>query len=243
MADDSTPPEGPPPGPGGADPTDSQEIEALFTRSDGSFRFARWGRALAPAIYGTDAAGSALFEETIASLAGLAGLNLVEEDPELGANFLVFMVNDWRDLSAIPHLDKLIPDLAKLVSMLSGAGANQYRIFGFDGDGAIRICVTLIRYDEDMRQVSAQTVAVSQTVMALLLWSDHAFTGTSPIATIEGGRTVVKPWHADLIRAAYDRVLPPCATDPAFALRLAARMAVVGGSDAADGSGRSGGSA
>jgi hypothetical protein len=67
--------------------------------------------------------------------------------------------------------------------------------------------------------------------MGLLLWSDHAFTGAgeSPIALVEGARTVVKPWHADLVRAAYDPALPAQSRDPALAHRLAARMTVLRG--------------
>ena len=212
-------------------PVDPEAVAALFTRSDGGFRFARWGRALAPVVYGTDDDGIAIFEQGLASVAGLAGLEVVEVDPELGANFMVFLVNDWAELATVPHLDKLIPDLSRLVSMLSGTGANQYRIFGFDEAGAIRICLTLIRYDEEMRSVSAQTLAVGQSVMGLLLWSDEAFTGAgeSPIARVEGARTVVKPWHADLIRAAYDPALPAESRDPALAHRLAARMTVLRG--------------
>jgi hypothetical protein len=40
----------------------------------------------------------------------------------------------------------------------------------------------------------------------------------------EGGPALLKPQIADLIRVAYDPVLPAAATDPAHALRLAARM-------------------
>ena len=204
-------------------------VAALFTRSDASFRFARWGRPLAPVIYGTDDQGIAIFEEALGAVAGLAGLEVGEIDAELGANFMVFLVNDWPELTGVPHLDKLIPDLERLVATLSATGANQYRIFGFDEGGAIRICLTLIRYDEEMQQVSAQALALGQSVMGLLLWSDHAFTGAgeSPIALVESGRAVVKPWHADLIRAAYDPVLPDASRDAAFALRLAARMPVL----------------
>jgi hypothetical protein len=216
------------------DPTPGSEetrraVEALFTRSDGGFRFARWGRHLAPVVFGTDDAGIAVFEGALGAVAGLAGLELRDTDPELGANFLVFLVREWRELPSVPNLPKLIPDIEKLVTTLAAAGANQYRIFGFDEDGAIRICITLIRYDDEMQSVSAQTVAVGQSVMGLLLWSDHAFTGESPIAAVEGGRAVVKPWHANLIRAAYDPALPPAASDPALAFRLAARMALLDG--------------
>ena len=208
-----------------------EEIAALFTRSDGSFRFARWGRALAPVVCGSDDAGIRIFEEALGAVAGLAGLGCGGTDPELGANFMVFLVNDWRELSEMPGLARLVPDLDKLIATLGAAGANQYRIFGFDEQGAIRICLTLIRYDEEMQRVPAQSLATGQAVMGLLLWSDHAFTGAgaSPIALVEGGRAVVKPWHGDLIRAAYDPALPDESTDAAFALRLAARMAVLGG--------------
>ncbi|MEL6478005.1 MAG: hypothetical protein AAFR17_11825 [Pseudomonadota bacterium] len=202
----------------------SDQITALFTRSDGSFRFARWGRPLAPVVYGTNDEGIRIFEEALASVAGLAGLEIRELDPELGANFLVFFSRDWAELKDVPHLEKLIPDLGKLVTMLQTAGANQYRIFGFDEAGAIRICITLLRYDRDLQQVSAQTLAVSQCVQALLLWSDTAFTAESPIALIDNGRCIVKPWYADLIRAAYDPVLNATAEEASFALRLGARL-------------------
>ena len=209
-------------------PTPDQRIATLFTRADGAFRFARWGRALAPVVYGTNDEGIRIFEEALRSVAGLAGIGIQDLDPELGANFLVFFSRDWAELREVPHLEKLIPDLGKLVTMLQTTGANQYRIFGFDEDGAIRICITLLRYDADLQQVSAQTLAVSQSVQGLLLWSDTAFTGESPIALIDDGRCIVKPWYADLIRAAYDPVLTATAADPSFALRLAARIPVAG---------------
>jgi hypothetical protein len=39
-----------------------------------------------------------------------------------------------------------------------------------------------------------------------------------------GGPAILKPQIGDLIRAGYDPVLPAHATDPAHALRLAARL-------------------
>jgi len=221
-----------------ATPPDSAgRIEALFTRSDGSFRFARWGRPLAPMVYGTNDEGIRIVEEALASLAGLTGLATAELDPELGANFLVFFCRDWDELTEVPNLAKLIPDLDRLVPTLSGAGANQYRIFGFDGAGAIRICITLIRYDDDLQQVSAQTLAVSQCLMGLLLWSDRAFAAESPIALIQDtGRCVVKPWFQALMRAAYDAAVPAASADAALALRLAARVMLI---EQAEGSGAS----
>ena len=31
---------------------DSGDVEQLFTRGDGQFAFARWGRAIAPVVFG-----------------------------------------------------------------------------------------------------------------------------------------------------------------------------------------------
>lgn len=200
-------------------------IAALFTRSDGSFRFARWGRPLVPVVTGTDTAGEEILGEALTAVAELAGLPVEGTDPELGANFLVFFCRDWSDLTVIPGIARLIPDIEKLVAVLKGAGANQYRIFDFDGQGAIRLCLVLLRYDDDLRRVSAHTLALSQSVQSLLLWSDHAFTGESPLAVLEpSGRAVVKPWFADLLRVAYDPALPSAGLDPSLVLRLQARL-------------------
>lgn len=202
---------------------DADRVAALFTRSDGGFLFARWTRPPAPVVFGTDEAGVEIFGEALRDAAALAGLPVVPEDPELGSNFMVFFCQEWAELKSVPHLAKLIPDLDKLTSVLAGAGANQYRIFGFDAAGGIRIALVLLRYDADLRKVSARTLALSQSVQSLLLWSDDAFAAESPLALTDAG-AVVKPWHAGLLKAAYDPALPARAEDPSFALRLAARL-------------------
>ena len=199
-------------------------IAALFTRQDGGFRFARWDRPIAPVIIGTDDAGCAVFEEAIGAVARLAGQEVAELDPELGANFLVVLVNDWAELSEAPNLVRLIPDLDTLIAMLAEAGANQYRVFSFAETGGIRLCLTLLRYDAELQNVSAQTLAVGQAFQGLLLWSDAAFAEDSPIALTEDGLCIVKPAYARLLAAAYDPVLPVTADDASFALRLAARL-------------------
>lgn len=207
---------------------EGQRIAAHFTRDDGTFRFARWGRAPVPVVVGTDPTGEGIVTEALRAVAGLGGLPLGDSDPDLGANLPVFFCESWPDLAGAPGLARLVPDLDRLLAVLAGAGANQYRIFGFDAQGAIRLCLVLLRYDADLQRVSAQALAVSQAVQALLLWSDTAFANEAPVATLgPGGRAVVKPWHADLLRAAYDPTLPDTAADPAFALRLQARMAAM----------------
>jgi hypothetical protein len=213
--------------------SEATRIAALLTRAGGAFRFARWGRPLAPVIYGTNDEGIRIFEQGLRSVSTLAGLETIEIDPELGANFLVFFVAEWSELTAVPQLEKLIPGVGKLATTLATEGANQYRVFGFDDQGAIRVCITLLRYDDALKRVSAQTLAVSQSLMGILLWSRHAFDSESPVALAAGtGLCVVKPWHASMIRAAYDPVIPSASAEPALALRLAARVAVLAEVDA-----------
>jgi hypothetical protein len=77
--------------------------------------------------------------------------------------------------------------------------------------------------DEHLAAVPAETLALSQSVQTVLLWSDRAFTGTSPLALVNG-QAMLRPEIAGVIRAAYDPVLPAMAQDPSHALRLAARL-------------------
>ena len=179
-----------------------------------------------PVIVGTNDEGCVIFEDGIRAVARVAGLEVGELDPELGANFLVFLVNDWAELTEAPNLVRLIPNLPDLIATLTEHGANQYRVFNFTEEGAIRLCITMLRYDEDLQKVSAQTLAVGQAFQGMLLWSDKAFMDESPIAVTDDGLCVVKPVFADLLRAAYDQVLPDAGTDASLALRLAARLTV-----------------
>ena len=198
------------------------EIEALFTRSDGTFLCARWGRPIAPVVFGVDDATLGVFKGAIEAVVSLAGHEMAETDPELGANLMVFFCQDWEELPQVPHLDKLVPDLGPLVARLKDADANQYRIFRFDDGGAIRAAFVFLRMDEHLQAVGADTLALSQAVQTILLWSDRAFTDASPLA-LANGHTVLRPEIAEVIRAAYDPVLPDVARDASHALRLSAR--------------------
>jgi hypothetical protein len=120
-------------------------------------------------------------------------------------------------------LDQLVPDLVPLVAKLKQADANQYRIFRFDDAGAIRAAFVFLRMDEHLATVSADTLALSQAVQTILLWSDKAFDKQPPLALVEGN-AVLRPEIADVIRAAYDPVMPSAAQDASHALRLAARI-------------------
>lgn len=202
------------------------EIEALFTRTDGTYLCARWGRPIAPVVFGVDDATLTIIKDALSAVATLAGHEMTDMDPELGSNLMVFFVRDWSELTATPNLDRLIPELAALVPRLENADANQYRFFRFDAAGGIKAAFVFIRMDDALSQVPAETLALSQAVQTILLWSDAAFTQTSPLAVTANGTAQLKPEIASVIRAVYTPVLPVTASDPSHALRVAARVGV-----------------
>ncbi len=200
-------------------------ITPYFTRSDGQYLCARWGRPIVPVVFGVDDATLAVFKGAIEAVVVLAGHKMDEVDTELGANLMVFFCQNWDEMTDVPHLEKLVPDLGPLAERLKNAGANQYRIFRFDENRAIRAAFVFIRMDEKLQSLGADTLALSQAVQTILLWSDTAFDKVPPLALVNG-QTVLRPDVAGIIRAAYDPVLPAVAQDPSHALRLAARMEV-----------------
>ncbi len=200
-----------------------EDIEALFTRADGQFAFARWGRPIAPVVFGVEEATLQVVKGALEAVTALAGHKMAETDPELGSNLMVFFFSEWEELLEVPGMDRLLPDLGPLVERLSQAQANQYRFFRFDEAGAIKACFVFLRMDAHLSQVPAQTLALSQVVQSYLLWSDEAFRDASPLA-VAGDSTILRPDVAGLIRAAYDPVLPGAAADASHALRLFARM-------------------
>lgn len=201
------------------------QIEALFTRADGTYTCARWGRPIAPIVFGVDDATLEIVKGAIEAVVTLAGHQMAETDPELGANLMIFFFRDWDELPAVPDLERLIPDLGPLVEKLKAADANQYRVFRFDEAGAIKASFVFLRMDEALGKVPAETLALSQIVQTILLWSDVAFREASPLAVVPGSKAVIlRPDIAGVIRAAYDPVLPPMAQEPLHALRLFARI-------------------
>ncbi len=200
-----------------------QDVTQLFTRADGAYVFARWGRPIVPVVFGVDDASLAVFKGAIEAVVALAGHQMAETDPELGANFMIFFCQNWTELTDVPHLGDLVPDLVPLVAKLQQADANQYRIFRFDEAGAIRAAFVFLRMDDHLASVSADTLALSQAVQSILLWSDTAFDEKPPLAMIDG-KTVLRPEIADVIRAAYDPVMPAMDRDASHALRLQARI-------------------
>lgn len=199
------------------------QMTNFFTRSDGTYAFARWGRPIVPVVFGVDGPTLGVVKGAIEAVVALAGHKMAETDPELGANLMVFFFRDWAELRDLPNLDQLIPDLGPLVDRLSASGANQYRLFRFDAQGAIRACFVFLRMDAALSAQPAESIALGQAVQMILSWSDRAFATSSPLGLVKGV-TVLKPEIADVIRAAYDPVMPAVANDPSHALRLAARV-------------------
>lgn len=205
------------------------QIEAHFTRADGSYGFARWGRPIVPVVFGVEEATLETVKGAIEAVVTLAGHKMAETDPELGANLMLFFFRDWDELLEVPNLDKMVPDLPALVARLKAGDASQYRGFRFDGQGAIQACFAFVRMAGGMEKLPAETIALTQAVLAMLTWADAAFATQSPLAVLpDSGETVLRPEIGALIAAAYDPVLPVAAQDASHALRLFARMQAAG---------------
>lgn len=199
------------------------QIEAHFTRSNGEFLCARWGRPIVPVVFGVEDATLSTIKGAIELVVGFSGHKMAETDPEFGANLMFFFCREWNDLVDVPNLDQLVPELHQLVDRLNGAEANQYRIFRFDKEGAICACFVFLRMDAAMSKLPAETIALGQAVQMLALWSESAFAETSPLALAKGV-PVLRPEIGGLLKAVYDPILPAVAQDKTHALRLYARM-------------------
>lgn len=197
-----------------------EDVARLFARPSG-YGFARWGRPIVPVVFGVEAESLGAIKGAIEAVVALAGHRMAETDTELGANLMVFFCRDWDELTGVPNLDRLVEGLPALVARLQAEGANQYRMFRFDASGAIRAAFVFLRMDADLADVPAEVLALDQAVRAILLWGDGAL-AQGALVEVQG-RAMLRPDLAAVIRAAYDPVLPPAATDAAHALRLFAR--------------------
>jgi len=202
---------------------DHGPVARAFTHPDGSYRFARWGRPIAPVVFGVEDATLPVIKGAVEAVVALAGHRMSDRDPELGANLFVFFVRDWEELASLPDLDRLVPDLPVLLERLEKEEANRYRLFRFDDAGAIRAVFLFLRMDAALAEVPAEDIALSETVQAILLWSENAFDGKGPLASVSG-KVMLRPDVAAIVRAAYDPAMPAASTEPSHALRLAARI-------------------
>lgn len=202
-----------------------QDVEKLFTRADGSYGFARWGRPIAPVVFGVEDETLRTVKGALEAVATLVGHQMAETDPELGSNLMMFFFREWEELLAVPDLDRLIPDLQDLVGRLQDADATQYRAFRFDNDGAIQAAFVFLRMSGAMAKLPAEALALGEAVQTIVTWGAVAFAETSPLAVVpESGATVLRPEIAAVIAAAYDRMMPVAADDASHALRLFARL-------------------
>lgn len=185
------------------------QIAALFTRDDGSFLCARWGRPVAPVVFGLAEETLDIFRGAIRAGFAHAGHPLTETDPETGSNLMLFFMRDWSELSGIPDLDRLT-GIADLPARLRDSAADQYRLFRFDAAGGIRACMAFLRMSGSLAEAHPAALAEALVMRSALSFAREV----TPSADL-----------AALIRAAYDPVLPVAATAPSHALRLAARLA------------------
>lgn len=186
----------------------AEEISALFTAADGTFLCARWGRPVAPVVFGLDDASLTVFRAALTAVLAHARHPMTDTDPEMGANLMVFAVSEWAELEGVPDLDRLtgLPDVP---ARLTAQSADRYRLLRFDADGSIRACFSFLRLGGALADSHPAQLAEDTGVNALLSFAQHVTPSTEIAA---------------LIRAAYDPLLPNCARDASHALRLAARL-------------------
>lgn len=204
------------------------EVEACFTTPSG-YRFARWGRPVVPVVFGVEGQSLDVLKQAIEATVFACGHRMAETDPELGANLMMFFLRDWQELAAVENLDRMIPDLDTLLPRLEAEAALQYRAFRFERTGGIRAAFVFLRMAGDLARQPAADLGLEQAVKSMLLWGPGAFAARSPLVRPDGGDAVLRPDIAALLRAAYDPVMPEATEDPSHALRLAARVQVLGG--------------
>lgn len=207
-----------------------EQIERFFTRDSGDYVFARWGRPIAPIVFGVQDQTLEVLKGALEAVVAMAGHKMAETDTELGSNLMFFFFRDWGELLEVPDLDRLIPDLAPLVARLTEVKANQYRAFRFDQNGAIQAAFVFLRMDDQISAIPAEDLALSQVAQVMLLWSEQAFADRSALAKTPDGTIILHPDIADVIRAAYDPLMPVSAMDKSHALRLFARLGATPGS-------------
>ncbi|MEM8591724.1 MAG: hypothetical protein AAGF13_04270, partial [Pseudomonadota bacterium] len=88
---------------------DQAQVESFFTRSDGGYVFARWGRPIAPVVFGVEQETLDVVKAAFEAVVALADHKMAETDPELGVNLMVFFVREWDELGEVPHLESLVP--------------------------------------------------------------------------------------------------------------------------------------
>lgn len=204
--------------------TDPDQIERLFTREDGTYHFARWGRPIVPVVFGVDDASLPPIKGAIEAVVMAAGHKMAEVDPELGTNFMVFFLKDWEELTDLENLDRVVPELSALVPRLIAQDASQYRIFRFDPEGAVRAVFVFLRMTGAFARRPAEEIGLELAVKSVLDWGPFAFSLKSPLVRGADGLARLDPHISAVVGAAYDQVMPAVASDKTHALRIFARL-------------------
>ncbi len=95
-----------------------EDITTHFTRPDGSYLCARWGRPIVPVVFGVEEETLQILKGAIEVTVAMAGHKMAETDPEIGANLMLFFCRDWDDLLEVPNLEKLVEGLGDVVGRL-----------------------------------------------------------------------------------------------------------------------------
>ncbi len=202
---------------------DAAKVEHLFSHKAG-YRFARWARPIVPVVFGVNDDTLAVMKTAIAQTVAVTGGKIEEMDPELGTNFMWFFCKEWSEIGGIPDLDKLVPNIGDMTAELEKRNLNSHRIFAFDEEGAIKLCVVMVRIKNEMADIPVHVLTTGETFFALALWGPEAFRDTNPIGMIEEtGAVMVRPEYASVLRATYDLALPNVADDVSHAMRVAPR--------------------
>ena len=75
---------------------DFSEIEPLFTRADGSYLCARWGRPIVPVVFGVEDDAIGVLKGAFEAVCMLAGHQMDELDAELGVNVMMLFCTGGR---------------------------------------------------------------------------------------------------------------------------------------------------
>lgn len=185
----------------------ADEVTELFSR-DGRYLCARWGRPVAPVVFGLADDSLAVFRGAIGAVLADLGHPSTDADPEMGVNMMFFFARDWSELDQIPDLEQLTGQ-SGLALRLAAENADQYRIFRFDPDGGIRACLSFVNMGGPLKNAHPGLLAETLAVRAMLTFAQD-----------------VQPSKglAAVMRAAYDPVMPVSAHDASHALRLLARL-------------------
>lgn len=202
-----------------------EQIEHVFTQADGSFLCARWGRGIAPVVFGAEEQTVGVVKAAAQLVCGLIGHEVDEMDPDTGVNLMVFFLRDWAELRDVPDLDQMVPGLGDLVARLEATSAESYRGFRYDEAGAIRTAFVFLRMTGALAEVPADLLALGEIVRVMASWGSDAF-DVMALTSVESGQSVLSADVLRLLKAVYDPMLPAVAADRSHALRLAARLEV-----------------